>query len=118
MSALPITLKLFIRLTLGNHMPVPGDSGGSAAGILVEHDLFRKPASTFRDHALKSCDHAPVDFGDAGDAGQRHADIELVADDLDGASDAGLPAGAKAIDVGAAAHAGARAKRDGAHHVL
>src|ERR1700690_1248268 len=105
MSTLPITLKLFIRLTLGNHMPVPADSGRSEAGILVEHDLFRKPVSTFRDHALKSCDHVPVDFSDAGDAGQRHADIELVADDLDGAGDAGLAAGAETVDVGAAAHA-------------
>src|SRR5580700_5889836 len=118
MSALPITRYLFIRLTPGNHIPLPADSDSSAARILVEHDLFRKPVSTFRDHALNGRNHAPIDFGNAGDAGQRHADIELVADDLDGAGDTGLTAGAEAVDVGATAHAGARAERDGAHHVL
>src|SRR5580700_7487449 len=32
MSALPITRYLFIRLTPGNHSPVPAESGGSRAG--------------------------------------------------------------------------------------
>src|SRR5580698_7244612 len=31
MSALPITRYLFIRLTPGNHIPLPADSGSSAA---------------------------------------------------------------------------------------
>src|SRR5215475_1511443 len=33
-------------------------------------------------------DHPAIDFGDRVDAGQRHGDVELVADDLDGAGNA------------------------------
>src|SRR5580704_13144616 len=63
-------------------------------------------------------DHAAIDLGNAGYAGQRHADIELAAQDLDGAGNAGLPASAEAVNVSAAAHAGPRAERDSAHDVL
>jgi len=44
-------------------------------------------------------DHAAIDFIDAGDAGQCHADIELVAHDLDRARDTGLAAGAEPVFV-------------------
>jgi len=61
---------------------------------------------------------AAIDLGDAGDAGQRHAGVELVADNFDGAGDARLPAGAEPVNVSAAAHAGAGAERERARDVL
>ena len=45
-------------------------------------------------------------------------DVELVADDLDGAGDARLAAGAEPVNIGAADHAGTRAERERAHDVL
>src|SRR5208282_6070273 len=77
------------------------------------------PRRAFAPHFdLHLHDHAAIDFVDALDAGQRHADAEFVAHDLDRAGDAGLSAGAEPIDIGAAAQTGARAERDRAHHVL
>src|SRR5271155_1095134 len=68
--------------------------------------------------SLHCGDHAVVDVSDAGDAGQRHRHVEFAADDLNRARDTGLPAGAEAVDVSAAAHAGARAERQRAQNVL
>ena len=51
-------------------------------------------------------------------AGERHRDVELLADDLDRPRDAGLAAGAQAVDVGAADQAALGAERERAHHVL
>src|SRR5580704_9231692 len=46
----------------------------SAAGILVEHDPFRKPVSTFRDHALWLADEELVHLGE----GRRRLRLERV----------------------------------------
>ena len=54
----------------------------------------------------------------AGGAGERHGHVELVAQDLDRPRDAGLPAGAQAVQIGTTDHAGARAERERPHHVL
>jgi hypothetical protein len=44
--------KFLIRCgTLGHELRKPNGTGDSMM-LLVEHDLFRKPVSTFRDHAL------------------------------------------------------------------
>ena len=52
---------------------------------------------------LHVCNDVTADFFDAVDAGERHADVEFIADDLDRACHSGLPAGAQPVDVGAAA---------------
>src|SRR5215469_16301223 len=56
--------------------------------------------------------HLGADVGDAARAGERHGDVELVLEDLDRPRDAGLAAGAQAIQEGAADHAGAGAERE------
>src|SRR5580658_5793969 len=70
------------------------------------------------DASLHASDGAAVDLPDAFDAGQRHGDVEFVADDLDGAGDTRLPAGAEAVNVGPAAQAGLRAERERAEKIL
>src|ERR1700704_1987854 len=60
----------------------------------------------------------PVDIPDAFPPAERQGHVELPAENLDRPGDAGLAAGAEAIDVGAADHAGARAEREGAQYVL
>ena len=59
-----------------------------------------------------------VDVADVAHAAERHGDVELLAENLDRLGDAGFAAGAEAVDVGAADHAGARAERERAQHVL
>jgi TetR/AcrR family transcriptional repressor of nem operon len=63
-------------------------------------------------------EHAPVDLLDALDPGERHADIEFLADDLDDAGNARLPIGAEPIEKGPADEAAARAERQRTQHVL
>src|SRR2546428_2972516 len=63
-------------------------------------------------------DHPSIDIPHAAHPAERHGDVELLAEHLDRLGDAGLAAGAEAIDIGAADHAGARAERERAHHVL
>src|ERR1700724_2265323 len=46
----------------------------SSAGLLFEHDLFRKPEPTFRDHALLGGHHRPL-------VGRRQRLVE-IADDV------------------------------------
>src|SRR5712691_11905533 len=69
-------------------------------------------------HVLSLRDDASVDVAHAGHAAERHGDVELLAENLDRLGDAGFPARAQPIDVGAADHAGARAMGERAHHVL
>src|SRR5215470_12727394 len=52
-----------------------------------------------------------ADFGDAGGAGQRHGDVEFVAQNLDRSLHAGLAAGAEAVDIGASAQTRPGAER-------
>src|SRR5215211_4376568 len=56
--------------------------------------------------------HPVVDLVDRGDAGERHADVELLADHLDRGAHAGLAAGAEAIEKGAADQASLGAERE------
>src|SRR5262249_60663890 len=55
------------------------------------------------------CEDASVDVAHVRHAAQRHGDVELLAEDFDRLGDAGFPARAQPVDVGAADHAGARA---------
>ena len=70
------------------------------------------------DRVLDPSDDATVDVGNPCDTGKGHADIELVAQNLDCARDTGLSAGAEAVEISAPAQARARAERDGAHEIL
>src|SRR5215468_4307033 len=54
--------------------------------------------------------HAAVDIADALHPAQRHGHIELTGENVDRRGDAGLAAGAEAVDVGASDHAGARVR--------
>src|SRR6516225_6999629 len=62
--------------------------------------------------------HAAVDIADALHPAQRHGHIELTGENVDRRGDAGLAAGAEAVDVGASDHSGPRSTRERAHHVL
>src|SRR5262249_62107107 len=57
-------------------------------------------------------DVAGVEFGDAGHLEQFHRADDLVAEDVDGAVDAGPAAGHEAVEVGAADEGEARAEGD------
>ena len=61
------------------------------------------PARRF--DAAASGDYLRAGGGDRRDTGQRHRDIELLTDDLDGLGDTLQPAGAQALEVGTADHA-------------
>src|SRR5579862_6077345 len=67
---------------------------------------------------LHAGEGAAVDLLDVLHAGQRHGDIELVADDLDGARNASLSPGAESVNVGPAAQAGVGAECKCAEQVL
>ena len=80
---------------------------GLLTGSTAEGGVAPQPIRTRRSISL-----------DALDAGQRHRHVEFLADDLDRPGDAGLAAGAQAVDIGAADQAAFGAERQRAHHVL
>ena len=57
-----------VRIVRGNEIPHT---------LLVEHDLFRKPVPTFRDHALDCAPQARADLS-ADDHAAGYADSEKV----------------------------------------
>src|SRR5262249_4486686 len=63
-------------------------------------------------------DRAAIDVGNPRDPDQGHGGIEFVAYDFDGARHARLAEGTETVNIGAAAHAGARAERPRPRDVL
>src|SRR3974390_758706 len=60
---------------------------------------------------LAAHQHVRADLFDAVAASERHGDAELLVQDVDCLGDASLAAGAEAIDIRAADHAGVRSQR-------
>jgi hypothetical protein len=68
----------------------------TGSSILIEHDLFRKPASSFRDHALKRIPCWLLPGYDPGDHGSGEALMRLVAFVFAGLAIAGFTSGVSA----------------------
>ena len=83
---------------------------GDGPGLRRDDDEFVATIASNRQHLV-------VDLGDGVDATQPHGGGELLAQNVERLGDAGLAAGAEAVGIGAADHAGLRAERERAHDV-